>query len=316
MPGRGLMLDFKYRVFLSVALVLSFSKAAKELSLSQPAVSFQIRHLEEELKVRLFIRHPKRIELTPIGLLLLEEVSHLERESEKARGRLMQKLDRYWGSIVVGASTTIGNFFLPPVLAKFKGKYPDVATRLLVDNTDQVLNHLSDGIIDFAIVEGPVNHKQWATEEAFTDELVVIVPRDFPGCRKGIISAQELSRQPFISREAGSGTRAVVDSLRIGKKPVIPPANVILELGSSTAIKKTVEGGLGVSIISLMTLDHELRLGSLRALRIGLFPMYRGISFIFPRGMGQAALVKDMVLMCREYGGEITAGGGKREKKS
>jgi DNA-binding transcriptional LysR family regulator len=232
------------------------------------------------------------------------------------RERMMQKLDKHWGTIVVGASTTIGNYFLPPVLARFKGKYPAVSTRILVDNTDQVLSCLSDGIVDFAIVEGPANSKRWITREASIDELVVIVPGGFPGGAKGTITAGELSRQPFIVRETGSGTRAVIDSLRIGNRPLISPANVVLELGSSTAIKRTVEGGLGVSIVSLMTLDHELKQGSLRALRIVRFPIYRSISFVFPRGVEQTAVVKDMVSMCGEYGKKISAARGKRTKKS
>ncbi len=305
------MLDFRYRVFLSVARHLSFSKAAKELSLTQPAVSFQIRHLEEQFKTRLFIRFPNRIELTPVGELLYKELARVQQESQKVMGKVMEKLDQFWGALVIGASTTIGNFFLPPLVARFKREHENVSVKLLVDNTDQILSYLSDGILDFAIVEGPVKAKQWTIEEAFTDELVVIAPKDYKHEHHGVISKKRLAEEAFISREAGSGTRAVIDSLKVAGKPLAPPENIILEMGSSTAIKKTVEGGLGISIISRMTLEHELVLGALKMLRVEGYPILRPISLVFPRGVEQGTAVRAMVGLIREAGKKIAPHGKK-----
>jgi DNA-binding transcriptional LysR family regulator len=301
------MLDFKYRVFLSAAKLLSFSKAAKELSLTQPAISFQIRHLEEELGARLFVRYPNRIELTSVGTLLLKESGRLQSESLKMQEHVMQMLDKLWGSISVGASSTIGNYFLPPILAEFKSRYDDVSVKVVVGNTDEVLSYLSDGIVDFAIVEGPVKPKLWEVEKLFIDELVVIAPKDYTEARKGIITKKQLSQRPFITREMGSGTRAVIDSLKNGNQPLIPPSNVILELGSTTAIKRVVEDGLGVSIVSLMTLEKELRVLSLAVLRIPSFHLYRNISCVYPKGIEKTALVKEMVKMCKVMAEKITA---------
>lgn len=299
------MLDFKYRVFLSAAKLLSFSKAAKELALTQPAVSFQIRHLEEELGARLFVRYPNRIELTPIGILLFKESGKLEAESTKVQERVMRELDKLWGSISVGASSTIGNYFLPPVLAEFKSAYDDVSVKVVVGNTDEILSDLSDGIVDFAIVEGPVKPRQWAVEKLFVDELVVIAPKEYPEADKGAITKKQLLQIPFITRELGSGTRAIIDSLKNGKQPLIPPSNTILELGSTTAIKRVVEDGLGVSIVSLMTLEKELKIGSLVVLRIPSFPLYRNISCVHPKGIGKTALVKEMLKLCEARAGKM-----------
>ncbi len=301
------MLDFRYQVFLSVARHLSFSKAAKELSLTQPAVSFQIRHLEEQFKARLFVRYPNRIELTPVGELLHKELAHIHQESQRVMEKVMQKLGQSWGTLVIGASTTIGNFFLPPVVAKFKRGHANVAVKLLVDNTDQVLTYLADGLLDFAIVEGPVKSKHWIIEEAFIDELVVIAPKDYKQEHRGTISKKQVGAEPFVSREAGSGTRAVIDGLKVAGKPLIPARNIILEMGSSTAIKKTVEGGLGLSLISRMTLEHELALGTLKALRVEGYAIYRSISFVFPRGMEPTQPVKEILDLCREEGKKIGA---------
>ena len=299
------MLDFKYRVFLSAAKLLSFSKAAKELALTQPAVSFQIRHLEEELGARLFVRYPNRIELTPIGTLLLKEAGRLEMESSKVQERVMRKLNKLWGSISVGASSTVGNYFLPPVLAEFKSVYDDVSVKVIVGNTDEVLSDLSDGIIDFAIVEGPVKPRQWTIEKLFIDELVIIAPKEYPEAAKGEITKKQLSQKPFITRELGSGTRAVIDSLKNGQQPLIPPSNTILELGSTTAIKRVVEDGLGISIVSLMTLEKELKILSLAVLRIPNTPIYRNITCVHPKGIEKTALVKEMLKLCKSRAGKV-----------
>ncbi|GMT43022.1 MAG: LysR family transcriptional regulator [bacterium] len=312
------MLDFKYKVFLSAGKLLSFSKAAKEISLTQPAVSFQIRHLEEEVGARLFVRYPNKIELTPIGSLLLKELVRLQAESTKVQERIMSKLDRLWGTISVGASTTVGNYFLPPVLANYKSKYKDVSIRVVVDNTDEILSDLADGIVDFAIVEGPIKTKQWQVEKAFIDELVVIAPRNFPGLEKGVITKKQLAAQPFITRETGSGTRDVIESLKDESHHLVRQSKIILELGSTTAIKRAVEAGLGVSIVSLMTVRKEKELGTLWVLRIPEFHIYRTISFIFPKGIGQTAMVNEMVKLCRESGKKVTPkdSGTEKNKKS
>lgn len=294
------MLDFKYKVFLSAGKLLSFSKAAKELSLTQPAVSFQIRHMEEGLGAKLFVRYPSKIELTPIGSLMLKELVHLQAESDRSQGRIMRKLDKLWGTISVGASTTIGNYFLPPILAKFKSIYADISIRVLVANTDEILSDLSDGIVDFAMVEGPVKARQWKVEEAFVDELVVIAPKTFPDAEKGLITKKQLFALPFITRETGSGTREVIESLKSGSQALVPVSNIVLELGSTSAIKKAVEAGLGVSIVSLMTLVKETKLSTLKVIRIKGFPIRRAVSFVFHKGLDQTALVKKMVELCRK----------------
>ncbi len=302
------MLDFKYLVFLSAARRLSFSKAAKELSLTQPAVSFQIRHLENSLDTKLFIRYPNRIELAPIGKLLLKEVEDINLHANQAKELLMKKLGKLWGTVVVGASSTIGNYFLPSVLAQFKGKFDDAGLRVLVGNTNEVLAYLADGIVDFAIVEGPVKVRQWDVEEAFVDELMVIAPTSFSSTENGVITKEQLAAQPFISRESGSGTRAIIDALKDGQKQLIPPSNIELELGSNTAIKQVVESGLGISIVSLMTLQKEIKAKSISILRIADFPIYRKISFVFNRGMEKTMLMEELITLCKEKAKKMTVG--------
>jgi len=301
------LIDFKCRVFLSAARHLSFSKAAKELSLTQPAVSFQIRHLEEELGERVFLRYPNRVELTSIGRLLLKELKEIAVRSGKSQEKIMRKLGKLMGTVAVGASSTVGNHFLPPVLADFKNLYDEAGLKVLVGNTNEVLGYLQDGIIDFAIVEGPVKSRQWDIEEAFVDELVIIAPTDFPCMGKGAITKKQLSAQPFISREPGSGTRAVVDSLKFGKRALISPSNIVLELGSNIAIKRVVESGLGVSIVSFMTVEREIRHRTLSVIRIAGFPIHRQIVFVFPHGKDKNMLVEEMVRLCRKRAGEIEA---------
>jgi len=294
------MLNFKYKVFLSAARLLSFSKAAKELSLTPPAVSFQVKHLEEELGGRLFLRYPNRIELTPLGKLLLKEAKQIDGHSQKTQEKIMRKIGKLWGTIVVGASSTVGSYFLPPILADFLNKYEDVELKVLVGNSNEVLGYLSDGVIDFAIVEGPVKGNKWEVEKLLTEELVVIAPTDFPCMGKGMITKKQLSAQPFITREKGSGIRAIIDGLKDGKKPLIPDSSIVLELGSNSAIKRVVEGGLGLSIVSLMALENEMKLELLSILRIKDYPLKRDVSFVFSKGKQENLLINEMVKQCRE----------------
>jgi len=299
------MLDFKYKVFLSAGRLLSFSKAAKEISLTQPAVSFQIRHLEEELGTRLFLRYPNRIELSPVGEMLLKELEQMEGYAEQAHQRVMKKLDKFWGTVEIGASTTVGDYFLPPVLAEFKTEYDEVGLKVLVGNTNEVLGYLADGLVDFAIVEGPVKTRQWEVQAAFLDELVIIAPRDFYCMGDGFITKKQLAGQPFISREPGSGTRAVIDSIKDGEKLLVPKSNIVLELGSNTAIKRVVESGLGISIVSKMTIAREVANKSLSVIRVKDFPIYRQISFVFNRGVEKTDLVSKMVKLCERRAREV-----------
>ncbi|KJS81439.1 MAG: hypothetical protein JM58_16730 [Peptococcaceae bacterium BICA1-8] len=244
------MVNDSIRVFLAVADKRNFSKAAKSLFLTQPAVSFQIQMLEQYYGTVLFDRVNRNITLTSAGELLLsyaQELStlqaNLEREMQELTGTIK-------GRLMLGASTTIGEYVLPYLVGGFKKQFPEVDVSLVVANTEDIETSILNTTLDVALVEGPVSGKDLNTEKFLDDELVLITPMDHPWVNNKRISVFELSQYPFITREKGSGTRHIMENAfkKVGFNP--NNLNIIMELGSTTAIKAAVSSGLGVSIIS------------------------------------------------------------------
>ncbi|NLT95207.1 MAG: LysR family transcriptional regulator [Clostridia bacterium] len=260
------MLNDSIRVFLTVVDKKSFSKAAKALFLTQPAVSFQIQMLEEYYGTRLFDRVSRNITLTEAGHLLLKyanQMSHLQSELE----REMQELTgTAKGRLMIGASTTIGEYIIPYLLGTFKKNYPEVQLTLEVGNTEDIETKIHDTSLDIGLVEGPVTTKDIEKELFLKDQLVLIVPSDHPLAKKEKVSVFELDKYPYISREKGSGTRIETEKHMKKAGFSINNLNVIMELGSTSAIKAAVESGLGVSIISKWAAKEKVKLGKLAQL--------------------------------------------------
>ncbi|MFZ7103141.1 MAG: selenium metabolism-associated LysR family transcriptional regulator [Peptococcaceae bacterium] len=253
------MLNDSIRVFLAVAEKRNFSKAAKSLFLTQPAVSFQIQMLEQYYGTVLFDRVNRNITLTAAGELLFKytkEMSELQAELEKEMQNLTGTIK---GRLLIGASTTIGEYILPYLVGSFKRKYPDVDVSLVVANTEEIENSILDTSLDVGLVEGPVRGKDLVIEKFIDDELLLIVPVDHPWAQSKKISIYDLDKCPFISREKGSGTRHIIENTL--RKFAVDPhkLNIIMELGSTTAIKAAVCNGLGVSIVSKCAVQDLLK---------------------------------------------------------
>lgn len=275
------MLNDSMRVFLTVVDKKSFSKAAKALFLTQPAVSFQIQMLEEYYGTRLFDRVSRNISLTEAGHLLLRyanEMSSLQSELE----REMQELTgTAKGRLMIGASTTIGEYIIPYLMGTFKKKYPEVQLTLEVGNTEDIETKIHDTSLDIGLVEGPVSTKDIEKEFFLKDQLVLIVPSDHPLAQQEKVSVFELDKYPYISREKGSGTR--IETEQHMKKAGFSPnnLNVIMELGSTSAIKAAVESGLGVSIISKWAAKEKVRIGKLAQLNFEEDSFVREFNIIY-----------------------------------
>ncbi|MBF0096632.1 MAG: LysR family transcriptional regulator [Magnetococcales bacterium] len=275
--------DNRLRVFHAVAKHLSFTRAAEELDLTQPAITFQIRQLEDHFDTRLFDRHHNRITLTDAGKVALdyaERILELYHETEKSVHE-MTGVTR--GLIKLGASTTIGEYLLPTILSGYHERYPDVKVRMTVHNTSQVVRKLEDATIDLGMVEGPVVNNNLMVTRCKEDELVVILPPRSPLLQWQEIPLEQLAGVPFVSREEGSGTRAVVEAILAATKLPYGRLNLALELGSTEAVKVAVEGGVGFGIVSLTALNKELRLGTLVMRRIQGMHLMRQLNFIYPK---------------------------------
>jgi len=294
------MADRRLQVFHTVAKLLSFTKAAETLHMTQPAVTFQVRQLEEYFNTRLFDRTHNRISLTEAGKYVYEfagKIFELYSEMEDSVRDLTGEVS---GVLIIGASTTIAEYMLPSLLGDFKRKYPDVNVRLKVSNTEGIVNMVENNVIDLGVVEAAVANKNLAVELCKVDQLVVIVPPAHPLADETSVSAAKMLKYPYICREEGSGTREVIVEYlhQVGINP--GDLDIIMELGSPEAIKGAVEANIGITILSRATLSKELKLGTLRALPLDP-PMERPFSFVHQKQKFRQRAMEELLEFARQY---------------
>ncbi|MFN3396437.1 MAG: selenium metabolism-associated LysR family transcriptional regulator [Thermodesulfovibrionales bacterium] len=293
--------DHKLKVFCAVAETKSFSKASEIIHLTQPAVSLQIQAIEELYETKLFDRSSTTITLTPAGEILYryaKEILSLYASAAKDIGELTGLVK---GSISLGASTTIGNHVLPTVLAEFRKNYPKIRVRLFVGNTRRIIELLNATTIDLGIVEGDVTRQKLKVEKLLQDELVVIVSPQHPWAKKKEISIFEVTKEPFIMREEGSGTRQIIEKY-LGKHGLgINDLKVVMMLGSTEGIKEAVESGIGISIISRWAARKENRYGALKLLSIKEERLYRDFSLISPKNAIISHAVSEFLDYVKRY---------------
>lgn len=288
------MADRRLQVFHAVARQLSFTKAAEQLFMTQPAVTFQIKQLEEHLNTRLFERNHGRIALTPAGQLVLEYAEKILTLSEELETRVGELTGAISGPLLLGASTTVAEFYLPQILGEFKAKYPHVQAHMTVANSETVATRVAEHALDLGLIESPSSQPGVDTEVLCEDVLALICA---PGHRLATakkVTAAEVAAEPFVSREPGSGTREVADQFFQSNRIAPEALNVVMELGSPEAIKGVVETGLGVSILSRATVAKELRLGALVAVPLDP-PLIRGLSVVTPHGRFRSRLLSTFI---------------------
>jgi len=288
------MADRRLQVFHAVAKQLSFTKAAEVLFMTQPAVTFQIKQLEEHFNTRLFERGHGRIALTPAGEIVLEYAERILSLSAELETRLREMTGRLSGPLLIGASTTIAEFLLPRVLGEFKSLHPEVQPKLVVANSEAIENRVAEHTLDIGLIEAPSHLPSLLTEMCCEDELQVIVSPQHPLAKAKSVTPKQLLAYPYVSRESGSGTREFTD-LYFRKAGVNPAElSVVMELGSPEALKGVVETGLGFAILSKATVAKEQKLGELVA--VPLTPkLLRSLSLVYPKEKFRSRLVNTFV---------------------
>lgn len=261
----------QFRVFDAVARHLSFSRAAEELHLSQPAVSMQVRGIEAILGMRLTEQLGKKIFLTEAGREVLHASQAITARLDDLQANLAQLQSIDSGQLNLAATSTV-NVVATDILARFRGRHPGVSIHLDVSNRAAVLDQLVGNRIDLAIM-GQVPDGLGLDAIRFMDNpLVVIAPPDHPLVGKKNISMASLATESFLVREAGSGTRGAMERFFAARGLEIRSS---MEMSSNEAIKQAVQAGLGLGILSLQTLEMELALKRLAVLEVEGFPIMR-----------------------------------------
>jgi aminoethylphosphonate catabolism LysR family transcriptional regulator len=284
------------RAFEAVARTGSFSRAAQELSVTQPAVTVQVRQLERQCGVRLFDRVGRRVLLTEPGRTLLQYAQRiflLAGEAEEALG-LARGLKA--GRLRVIASLTSAAYYLPPLLSAFKRRYPEIQVQVAADNSRRVAERILGLEDDLGVLTGEPRHPSLVLEPFCEDPLVLILPPQHPWARRRSVSLRELGDQPLILREPGSATRALIEQ-RMAEEGV--PLRVVMELASNEAIKRSVEMGNGLALISAAIARREVEGGYLAILRVREPGLVRQFHLIYHRERREAPLLKAVLEIAR-----------------
>jgi len=276
--------NFRLKVFRAVAQHLSFRKAAEALYLTQPAVTLQVKALEEELGLKLFERSSTGVSLTEAGRLLLQDAERLYQVSVHAENRLAALKGQATGELVLGASTTVAQYVLPGLLAEFSRRYPGVQLQVFGENTEQVADGVATRRFGLGLIEGPPLRRDVRIDPWFEDELLVVVPSGHEWATLATVPADKILEVPLVMRERGSGTRHVVEQglqdagLRLGS------LRIVMELDSTEAILSCIEAGLGIGIVSEWAAARRTSVGSLVTLRLRDHIIRRSFSLVLPQG--------------------------------
>lgn len=287
---------FSLKVFRTVAEHLSFRKAAELLLLTQPAVSLQIKALEEDLGVRLFDRAAGKVSLTKQGAILLCHAQKLAKIAVEAAHKLSANEVQLSGMFALGVSTTIAQYVLPRLLAIFLAEHPRLQLSVHSANTDAIARLLLDGKVSVGLIAGPARQRGIHADPFMEDELVLIAPRDFEFDH---VSHAQMAAWTLLLREPGSGSRRVVEAaLRKAHLKLNLFKNVI-ELDSTEAIKSAVEAGLGLGFVSYYAINKELELQTLKLVEVDgvrITRHYSVVSLTGPEPSGAAGAFRTFVL--------------------
>lgn len=275
-------------VFLSVAKHLNYTRAGEEVNLSQPSVSVRIRQLETELGVKLFEQLGKKVALTEAGLVLIPHARRVVTAIEDAQHSIdeLQGLER--GTLRIGASTTPGMYLIPQVIARFKERYPKIEIHLGIKDTRQIEEGVSRNEFDFGFVGGHLAGDEVDVFPWLIDQLVLIVAPKHRLARKKTIKADDLQSEKFILREAGSATRAAINThIEIGALQLQP----IMEMENPESVKKAVQSGLGIAFISKFAVETELNAKTLVAVPVRGLNIERELKIVYRKDkhLGRAA---------------------------
>jgi LysR family transcriptional regulator, transcriptional activator of the cysJI operon len=278
------MSDFRLKVFCSVAHNLSFTKASQELFISQPAISKHIQELEAIYQTRLFDRIGNKISLTTPGQLLLDHSTKILDDYNELDFEMNRLRNKYTGELRLGASTTISQYVLPPLLAHFIERYPQISLSLFNGNSREIENALQNHRIDLGLVEGIYRLPNLKYSLFLKDELVPVVRTNGKLAKKDEITIQELQSIPLVLRERGSGTLDVLEASLQQFNLKLSSMNVLMYLGSTESIKLFLESTECMGIVSIRAISREIGDGRFKVIDIKDLRITRDLDFVELQG--------------------------------
>jgi len=310
--------NFKLQVFRVVAETLNFSKAAEELHLSQPAVTSQVRGLEESLGIALFDRVGRNATLTPAGKTLLPFVRQIETLTSDAVAALAPFGVQEGLELTLGASHTIGVYILPKLLPTLLRDWPRLRVHVAIGSTSEVLNALATHQVSIGLIEAPAHRPDLKIERFTEDELCLILPPNHRWAKKTVLRAAEIVQEPILLRETGSGMRRFVEDYLESNGVLSQQLRTNVDLNSTEGIISAVESGLGIGFAPVLALEKVKLAGSVRIIPLENGPIKREMSFAILSGPVREGPLRDLIDLLRSLnpspkrkaGKELAAAGG------
>ncbi|WP_353164407.1 LysR family transcriptional regulator [Empedobacter brevis] len=294
------MFDFRLKVFDTVARRLNFTKAANELNITQPAVTKHIKEIELNLNIKLFERNGTKIKLTQAGEILLkytEEIFSIYQKMEFEIGQLQEKQK---GHLRLGASTTIAQYVLPPILAEFRKRFPEIQLNLVIHNSEKIEDLLTNNKIDVGLIEAQIKNRTFHYFPFMKDEIVLVARQNHPLSTKNHLKTDDLLQIPFVLRESGSGTLETIDLALKAKNIKLNELKTEIRLGSTESIKSYLLHSDTLAFLSVQSILQELKSHTLTIIDVKNMDIPRYFNFIIQEGE-QSKLVSLFIDFCNRY---------------
>jgi DNA-binding transcriptional LysR family regulator len=289
------------RIFYTVAQRHSITAAAAELLLSQPAVSLQLKALEKELGLPLFQRGGAKLRLTQAGEVLHRAAVSILHAKDEAERAISELRDGTRGRLIFGAGTTGGMYVLPRIVQAYKALWPETEILFHVGTTDQILDKLLQNVLDMGLVGGPIDDRRFLVEPICSDELVLIAAPSHPLGSLAKVTLKDLGGMPFIVPEAGSRTRQLVER-KLRESGV--PLTITMQLPGTEGVKRAVEGGLGIGMVSRYAVENECLAGVLNRVPIENFRLTRTMDLVSRAQKYFSPVALRFLEFARSYGAE------------
>lgn len=297
------MFDFRLKVFNTVARRLNFTKAAEELHITQPAVTKHIKELENQFDLALFDRRGNKVQLSPAGEVLLKHTEDIQKIYRQIEFDLNQLNQTFKGVLHIGSSTSITQYILPPLLARFHKMHQEVKVELFSGNSEQIEQALLNKKIEVGVIEGKSKRREINYTPFLKDEIVLVCSSKNTLAKKDEIMPDELKKIPLLLREPGSGTLEVTADALKQKGISLADLQVEMQLGSTEAIKSYLQHSDCMAFVSLHAILKELESGILKIIEIKKLPIHRDFYFITPQGPegGLPALLIQFLIRNHNY---------------
>ena len=293
------------KAFCAVVEKRSFSRAGEVVFLSQPTVSLQISSLEQELGTQLLDRRAREITVTKTGETLYQYAKRVLRLINEAEQSIEQLKGLMKGALTLGASTIPGEYLLPSLLAEFKGIHPAIDIDLQISDTQGVITRVLAHEVEIGFVGTLEKSDKLVFKSLATDKLVLIASADSTWLHQDSPTVEQLRGLPFILRESGSGTRITIKQKLLDKGITEEELNVVMRLGSTAAVKRAVESGLGVSFVSEKAIENEIRLGTIKTIPVKDLELDREFFIVYSGKKSHSPAAQALLQFLQEKKGNL-----------